>query len=86
MKTRWVGSLAAASLTLLALAGCATPTQWDTWRSHSSHFASGQHLLFSLRNPGAEAERVRPTDPTNAAAQDWWGRTLPLATAQEGGR
>jgi hypothetical protein len=34
--------LALTSLGLLAQAACATPEQWQTWRSHNTHFASGQ--------------------------------------------
>lgn len=87
MKRTRAGLLAATSLALLVLlvqAGCATPEQWQTWRSHNTHFASGQHAAFSVRNPGTEAERVRRTDPEKALAQDWWGRPLPMAPGQGG--
>ena len=79
MKTRRAGLLAATSLVLLALAACATPQQWETWRTHPTHFASGQHAMFSMRNKGEVAERVKPTDPANATEQAWWGRELPMA-------
>lgn len=52
--------------------GCATSEQWKEWRSHSSHFASGEHLTFSARNQGSTA-RVRRRDQRLAAAQSWWG-------------
>ena len=29
---------------------CATSEEWSEWRSHTTHFASGQHGVFSLRN------------------------------------
>lgn len=85
MKTRRAGLLAVASLALLVQAGCATPEQWQTWRSHSTHFASGQHAAFSVRNQGTEAERVTRTDPDAALDQGWWGRQLPIASGQGGG-
>jgi len=34
----------------MAVAGCATSTEWQEWRDHTTHFASGQHGVFSLRN------------------------------------
>jgi hypothetical protein len=80
MSGRSVRSLALASLALAALAGCATPEQWATWRSHSSHFASGRHASFSLWNQGPEAERVRATDVETAQDQRWWGKQLPVAS------
>lgn len=79
MKTIPAGLLALASFALLAQAGCATPEQWNTWRSHDTHFASGQHASFSFRNQGPQAEQVRPTDPAKAQAENWWGRRLSMA-------
>jgi len=78
MTTLHAGLLALALPALVALAGCASPAQWAEWRSHSSHFASGEHASFSLRNPGEEAKQVRATDPVNARDESWWGRQLPV--------
>jgi hypothetical protein len=69
-------------IALLGLTGCATSRQWAEWRSHSSHFASGQHASFSFRNQGAEAERVRTGDLQTAHSESWWGRQLPVAAQQ----
>lgn len=66
MKTLHAGLLTLAVPALLALTGCASQAQWTEWRSHSSHFASGQHAIFSLRNQGPEAREVRATDPEKA--------------------
>jgi hypothetical protein len=77
MKTITVGLLALSSLALLA-AGCATGEQWKEWKAHNTHFASGQHASFSFRNQGAEAQRVRATDPAKAQNEAWWGRQLPV--------
>jgi hypothetical protein len=83
MKTLHAGALALAASSLLALTGCASNEQWTAWRSHSSHFASGQHAAFSFRNRGEEARAVQATDPQKAREESWWGRPLPLA--QRGG-
>jgi len=63
---------------LLAVAAgssaCATSRQWAEWRQHSSHFASGDHLIFSLRNEREDqAPRVTRRDLEEAKAQVWWG-------------
>jgi hypothetical protein len=79
MKTIPAALLALASPALLAQTGCATPEQWAQWHTHSSHFASGQHAAFSVRNQGAQAEQVRPTDPEKARDESWWGRKLPVS-------
>jgi hypothetical protein len=85
MKTTHAGLPALTSLALLTQAGCATPEQWAAWRQHSTHFASGQHAVFSFRNQGTEAEHVRRTDPETARAETWWGRELPVAPDRGGG-
>ena len=41
-----------------AAGGCATSEEWAEWRAHSSHFASGQHATFSMRNREGTAPRV----------------------------
>ena len=50
--------LSALAATVWAAGGCATSEEWREWRSHSSHFASGQHMGFSLRNREGSAPRV----------------------------
>jgi hypothetical protein len=58
----------------VAGSGCATADQWAEWRQHSSHFASGQHLFFSLRHQGKDpTPRVRQQDVQKANAESWWG-------------
>jgi hypothetical protein len=78
MKTVHAGLSAFAVSALLALTGCASSQEWAEWRSHSTHFASGQHASFSLRNPGEQARHVHATDLPNAQAESWWGRALPM--------
>jgi hypothetical protein len=64
-------------LVLLAVvvgsSACATSGQWAQWRQHATHFASGDHLVFSLRNQGERpTPRVTRHDLKEAKAQAWW--------------
>lgn len=86
MRTRLGALIGLTSVALLTLTACATPEQWAAWKSHKSHFASGQHASFSFRNQGEMAERVKATDPKMARSESWWGRELPMASVQEAGR
>jgi len=55
--------------------GCITSEDWDVWRSHNTHFASGEHGLFSLRNNrDGSNPRVYRSDIEDARNQNWWGR------------
>jgi hypothetical protein len=69
---RWfvlLGSLA------LGLGACASSEQWAEWRSHPSHFASGDHMGFSLKNMG-DTPRVNRRDMQAAGTQNWWGKPV----------
>jgi hypothetical protein len=62
-----------------AVAGsaCASSEQWAEWRQHSSHFASGDHLFFSMRHQGDNpTPRVSRRDVDEARAQSWWGQPI----------
>ncbi len=60
-----------------AATGCATSEQWAEWREHSSHFASGDHLFFSMRHQGENpTPRVRQRDLDEARTQAWWGEPI----------
>jgi len=65
----------------LVLAGCATAEEWETWKAHPTHFASGEHLFFSARNREGRAPRVTRQDITLAREQGWWGK--PVTVSQE---
>ena len=52
-----VGAIGMLGATLVS--GCATQEQWADWRGHSSHFASGQHMAFSMRHTEGSVPRVR---------------------------
>jgi hypothetical protein len=68
------------SMLLLAAAAstaCANSEQWAEWRQHSSHFASGDHLWFSMRHQGENpAPHVRQQDVETARVQSWWGEPI----------
>src|SRR4030095_11503538 len=34
----------------LLVGACGSSEQWAEWRAHTTHFASGQHATFSLRD------------------------------------
>ncbi len=60
----------------LTTSGCATDEEWTTWRSHSTHFASGDHLVFSVSNREGAAPHVTRQNITMARDQGWWGRPI----------
>ena len=61
----------------VASGACATSEQWAEWHSHSSHFASGDHLWFSLRNRGENpTPRVSQQDVDVAKVESWWGQPV----------
>ena len=76
MRRFLVGLTAAALLT-----GCATGEQWSTWYGHQTHFASGEHMGFSLRNGEGKAPKVSRPQIALARTEGWWGQ--PVTVAQE---
>lgn len=74
MKTIAV-SLVVAGLALTTGA-CATSQEWAEWRSHTSHFASGDHGFFSIRNREGASTRVTRQDVAAAREQGWWGKAI----------
>lgn len=71
----------AATISGVVLGGCATGDEWKTWKSHRSHFASGEHLIFSVQNTVGDSPRVARRDIVRAGDEGWWGE--PIAVAQE---
>jgi hypothetical protein len=69
------------ALTVLG-AACATHEEWETWKSHPSHFASGDHLTFSVRNREGQPARVTRTDIAMARDEGWWGKPVTVSTDQ----
>jgi len=66
----------------MAAGACATPEQWSEWRQHSSHFATGDHLFFSLRNTEGAPPRVTRRDLDLSRTEAWWGRTITVTPEQ----
>ena len=78
-STRWQLPLLCG--VLMVVAGCATNEEWTTWKQHPTHFASGDHGFFSVRNRDDAAKRVTRQDIALARDQGWWGR--PITVSQE---
>lgn len=59
---------------LFLTGGCATSEDWSMWRSHNTHFASGEHGFFSMRNnKDGSNPKVYRSDIEDARQQNWWG-------------
>jgi hypothetical protein len=60
---------------VLVLTGaCATSEDWQVWRDHNTHFASGEHGFFSVRNnKDGSNPKVYRSDIEDARNQNWWG-------------
>jgi len=67
---------------LVTLGGCATSEEWKTWREHPTHWASGDHGFFSLRNREGKAARVTRDDISMARDQGWWGKPITVSSEQ----
>lgn len=64
---------------LVTLAGCATTEEWETWKSHPSHFASGSHMGFSVRNREGTGSQVGREDIAAAREEGWWGKAITVS-------
>jgi hypothetical protein len=63
--------------------GCATSTDWQDWRGHTTHFASGDHGVFSLRNNrDGSNPRVTRADIASSQTESWWGRVVTVSPDQ----
>lgn len=67
---------------LLAAAGCATGEEWQTWKEHSTHFASGDHMSFSVRNREGTSAKVTRANIAMARTEGWWGKPLTVSQDQ----
>ncbi len=60
-------------------AGCAaTHREWEVWRAHPTHYATANHLSFSMGNMVGAAPRVTPEMMAQARSEGWWGRNTPF--------
>jgi len=67
---------------LVALGGCASSEEWKTWKEHPTHYASGDHGFFSLRNREGKGAKVTRDDIAMARDQGWWGRPITVSSEQ----
>jgi hypothetical protein len=66
----------------LLTGACASSQEWSDWREHTSHFASGQHGWFSMRNQAGKDARVTRADVDSARSEGWWGRPVTVSSEQ----
>ena len=67
---------------LVMLAGCASGDEWRTWREHPTHYASGDHGFFSLRNREGKTAKVTRADIALARDEGWWGKPITVSSEQ----
>ena len=68
---------------VLLTSACATSEEWSEWRGHTTHFASGTHGVFSLRNNNDGSNpRVARTDVDAARSENWWGKAITVSPEQ----
>lgn len=68
---------------LMLTSACATSEEWTEWKSHTTHFASGEHGMFSLRNNNDGSNpRVSRADIESARTQNWWGKAITVSPEQ----
>jgi hypothetical protein len=79
-RIRW-GFLLIAAVFLTA-AGCASSEEWATWKEHPTHFASGEHMSFSVKNQGGKGGRVTRQDIAVARDEGWWGKPVTVSSEQ----
>jgi hypothetical protein len=70
------------ALALAGLSGCASSEEWNTWYTHRTHFASGDHMSFSVRTPDTGTGSITRTELGNARDEGWWGKPLTVAQAE----
>jgi len=72
---RTIVTRAALIAAILFLTGsCASSADWGMWRSHSTHFASGEHGFFSMRNnKDGSNPKVYRSDIEASRQENWWG-------------
>jgi hypothetical protein len=89
---RWWLLLIAA--VMFSMSGCASSQDWAFWRAHPTHFASGEHLSFSMRhdtghdhhgngngngNGNGSDPLITDQDVALALDESWWGHLVPPA-------
>ena len=75
-------ALLIAAVTLAGLTGCASSQEWSTWYEHRTHFASGEHMSFSVRTPETGPAHVTRTELSLARDEGWWGKPVTVSQAE----
>jgi hypothetical protein len=60
---------------MFSMSGCASQ-DWSIWATNPAHFASAQHIAFSVKSHPTEAS-ITEEDITAATREEWWGRLVP---------
>jgi hypothetical protein len=60
---------------MFSMSGCASQ-EWMVWATNPAHFASAQHLAFSMKGHPTEAS-ITEEDMQAATREEWWGRLVP---------
>jgi len=61
-------------VSVVSLVGACSAADGQVWRSHSTHWASGEHAFFSMRNnKDGSNPRVSRLDIEQNRSQNWWG-------------
>jgi hypothetical protein len=60
---------------MFSMSGCAGQ-EWTIWATNPVHFASAQHLAFSVKGHPTEAS-IMEEDIQAATREEWWGRLVP---------
>ncbi len=68
---------------VLLTGACATSEEWSEWRNHTTHFASGDHAFFSMRNnKDGTNPKVYRSDIEAARTENWWGKAITVSPEQ----
>jgi hypothetical protein len=79
----WLSLASVLGGVMLLTGACATSEEWSEWRSHTTHFASGTHGMFSLRNNNDGSNpKVARTDIEAARQENWWGKAITVSPEQ----
>jgi len=65
------------SAVMFSMSGCARLSEdWKIWAAHPAHFASADHMTFSVKSHDSAAS-ITETDTATATREEWWGRIVP---------
>jgi hypothetical protein len=81
MRSRIAGVSLLAGV-LLAAGACATSEEWSEWLKHPTHFASDQHMGFSLRHTEGSKPRIARRDIEASRKETWWGKAITVSPEQ----